>query len=212
MTNNIEKYLNILKLEGKSLEELSIRDVIQAYRKLAKNLHPDKSGYASKEEFQDLGEAYEHILKLVVEGTKRNGDTGVKRNEKEKQEDEETEEKFVKDNFHNFNFPTEKEGSFVVVLENDLADAWDECFKDIYGEPKVNRTRTGTETSRLWRIVYQGCELTIHLYKKPKTTKISKFLVQGGNHVKKYFFVFTELPLIYKKVCERKIPKIETET
>ena len=57
--------------------------------------------------------------------------------------------------------------------------------------------------------MYEGCELTIHLYKKPKTTKISKFLVQGGTHMAKYIFVFTELPIIYKKVCDAKPAKIE---
>ena len=211
MVNNIEKFLSILKLE-KPVEELSIRDVITAYRKLVKNVHPDTSGYASKEDFQKLGEAYESILKIAVNRAKASENSVIKRKEEEKDEEEETEEKFVKENFHNFNFPTEKEGSFVIKVENDLADMWDECFINIYGEPKVNRTKTGTETSRLWRIVYQGCELTIHFYKKPKTTKISKFLVQGGNHMKKYCFVFTELPLIYKKVCESKPLKIRNES
>ena len=212
MVNKIEKYLIILKLEGKCLEELSIRDVIRAYKMLVKNVHPDTSGYASKEDFQELSEAYESILKLVVKRIKTTRDTDMKRNEEDKEEDEETEEDFVRDNFHNFNFPTEKEGSFVIKVENNLSDVWDECFKNIYGEPKVNCTKTGTETSRLWRIAYQECELTIHFYKKPKTTKVSKFLVQGGNYMTKYNFVFTELPLIYKQVCESKPEKIEGET
>ena len=37
-------------------------------------------------------------------------------------------------------------------------------------------------------------------------------MVQGGNRMKQYFFVFTELPLIYKKVCEYKSLKIGNET
>ena len=113
------------------------------------------------------------------------------------------EEKFVKENFHNFNFPTEKEGSFVIKVENEQVESWDECFQNLYGEAKINtNAKTGIEVSRLWRIPYEGYELTIHLYKKPKTTKVSKFLVQGGNHVAKYSFVFSELPIIYKRVCE----------
>ena len=111
--------------------------------------------------------------------------------------------KIMKKNFHNFNFPTQKDGSFVVKLENRLADAWDVCLQTIYGEPKVNNNaKTGVEISRLWKISYEECELTVHFYKKPKTTKTSKFLVQGRNHGAKYLFVFTELPIIYKRVCE----------
>ena len=106
MANNIGKYLNILKLEEKCLEELTIRDVIKAYKKLVRSLHPDTSGYASKEDFQKLGGAYECILKLVVKRIKTTKDSDMKRNEEEKEGDVETEEKFVKDNFHNFNFPT----------------------------------------------------------------------------------------------------------
>ena len=143
---------------------------------LVKTVHPDKSGYASKEDFQELGQAYEKMLEILVNRSKEYKDTTMKKKDEEDIED--PEEKFVKENFQNFNFPTEKEGSFVVRVENDLADTWDECFKNIYGEPKINNTKTGAEISRLWRISYEGCDLTIHLYKKPKTTKISKFLVQ----------------------------------
>ena len=103
MVNKIEKFLSVLKLEEKSVEELSIRDVITAYRKLVKNVHPDTSGYASKEDFQKLGEAYESILKIVVNRAKTSENSVIKREEEEKDEDEETEEKFVKENFHNFN-------------------------------------------------------------------------------------------------------------
>ena len=203
--DTIKEYLKVLKHEGKTIEELSIREVIRAYRKLAKTVHPDISGYASKEDFQELGHAYEKMLEILVIRAKQNEDTEVKKNMEEEEDEEDIDEKFVKENFHNFNLPTEKEGSFIVRVENDLADTWDECFQNLYGEPnKVNNTKTGAEISRLWRINYQGCELTIHLYKKPKTTKISKFLVQGGSHLKKYSFVFTELPQIYKKVCEAK--------
>ena len=95
MENNIEKCLRILKLSEKSVEEFEIRDVIKAYRKLARNVHPDTSGYASKEDFQQLGEAYESMLEIVVNMTKKRKDTGVKKYEEEKEEDEETEEKGV---------------------------------------------------------------------------------------------------------------------
>ena len=209
----IDQDLKILNIEDKDIEELSIRDIINAYRKLVKKVHPDKSGYDSKEEFQRLGNAYERILKILVEKAQKTGEEEDKRRGSERSEEpnssEDYEVKFVKENFHNFNFPTQKEGSFVVKIENKLADAWDDCLQTLYGEPKINsNAKTGVEVSRLWKISYEECELTVHLYKKPKTTKTSKFLVQGGNHSAKYLFVFTELPIIYKKVCEMEPQKV----
>ena len=206
MNTQICQDLKILRIEDRNIEELSIRDIISSYRKLVKKLHPDTSGYDSKEDFQELGNAYERMLKVVVDKTQKKEEEYEKRRSEESEEmsfNEDYEEKFVKENFHNFNFPTEKEGSFVVKVENEHAESWDKCFQNLYGEAKVNtNAKTGVEVSRLWKISYEGVELTIHLYKKPKTTKVSKFLVQGGNHVAKYLFVFTELPIIYKKVCE----------
>ena len=67
---NIKKYLRILKLEGRTVEELTIREVILAYKRLVKSVHPDTSGYESKEDFQELGNAYEKMLEIVVNRTK----------------------------------------------------------------------------------------------------------------------------------------------
>ena len=54
----------------------------------------------------------------------------------EKDDVEQTEEVFMNDNFQNFNFPTEKEGNFAVVVQNALADAWSQCFEDVFGKPR----------------------------------------------------------------------------
>ena len=67
---NIKKQLRVLKLEGRTVEELSIREIILAYKRLAKSVHPDTSGYDSKEDFQELANAYEKILEVVVNKTK----------------------------------------------------------------------------------------------------------------------------------------------
>ena len=213
--NYIKKDLKVLNLEEIEIKELSIRDVIKAYRKATKKLHPDVSGYDSKEDFQELGGAYERILKILVHRSKTHEERDIKNKDERFEENsgaEDCEERFVRENFHNFNFPTEKEGSFIIKVENDLVDTWDKCFQELYGQPKINKNaKTGTETSRLWKIMYEACELTIHFYKKPKTTKVSKFLVQGGNHMAKYSFVFTELPIIYKTVCNAKPAKIEQD-
>ena len=60
----IQGDLKVPKLEGVVIQELTIREVIQAYRKAVKKVHPDISGYDSKEYFQEIGGAYEKILKI----------------------------------------------------------------------------------------------------------------------------------------------------
>ena len=203
----VMKDLKTLKLEDKDIEELSIRDVIKAYRNLVRKVHPDVSGYESNADFQDLGNAYERILRAVVDMTKKRETDSEKTTDDEANSCDDDEEKFVKENFHNFNFPADKDGHFVVVVQNELADLWADCFEKNHGAPRIN-SRAGKEVSRLWKICYKETNLTIHFYNKPKTTKISKFLVQGGNQVVKQLFVFDELPTIYKSVCAQK-PKLE---
>ena len=110
----------------------------------------------------------------------------------------------MRENFQNFNFQAEKDGHFVVVVQKDLADVWAESFEKYYGVPRIN-TRSGKEVSRLWKILYKDTNLTIHFYNKPKTTKISKFLVQGGNQSLLVEFVFGELPKIYGMVISKHI-------
>ena len=180
MENNsetVKEDLKVLKLQDKVIENLSISEVIRAYRKLARFVHPDTSGYESTADFQVLGNAYERLLSIVVDKT--NAEESEKEsepnmndnNEKETLSDE---EKFVRDNFHHFNFPTDKNGHFVVIVQNELADVWADCFESIYGKPIVNRIeKTGTEVSRLWKIIFKENELTVHFYNKPKSTKIS---------------------------------------
>ena len=58
---------------------MSIRDIIIAYRKLVRKVHPDTSGYDSKEEFQKLGNAYERTLEILVEKAKKTEEEHQKR-------------------------------------------------------------------------------------------------------------------------------------
>ena len=71
-SGEIRIFLEILKLEDRKIENLSIREVIRAYRSLARSVHPDTSGYDSKEDFQKLGNAYESVLRIVVAREKSN--------------------------------------------------------------------------------------------------------------------------------------------
>ena len=172
-----------------------------------KVLNIDVSGFDSNSEFQKLGNAYERVLKAVVDITNNRETVDEEVTDKKGKSWDDDEEKFVRENFHNFNFPADKDGHFVVVVQNELADVWAEVFENNYGAPRIN-TRAGKEVSRLWKICFNDTNLTIHFYNNPKSTKISKFLVQGGNHAVKHLFVFDELPAIYKSVCAQK-PRLE---
>ena len=95
--NCIQEDLKVLNLEEIDIKELSIRDVIKAYRKTAKKVHPDTSGYDSKEDFQKLGGAYERILKMAVDWSKKHGDTDIKeKNAEEMSDNDDCEELFVR--------------------------------------------------------------------------------------------------------------------
>ena len=203
----IKDDLKVLNIEDRSVEELTIREVIKAYKNLVKKVHPDVSGFDSNSEFQKLGNAYERVLKAVVDITNNRETVDEEVTDKKGKSWDDDEEKFVRENFHNFNFPADKDGHFVVVVQNELADVWAEVFVNNYGAPRIN-TRAGKEVSRLWKICFNDTNLTIHFYNNPKSTKISKFLVQGGNHAVKHLFVFDELPAIYKSVCAQK-PSLE---
>ena len=205
MDTNQEAFKNDLKtlnLDEKRIKELTIRDVIQAYRNLVRKFHPDVSGYDSNSDFQVLGGAYERVLGIVVENTKNRENGQDETTCEESKSCEDDEEKFVKENFQNFNFPAEKDGHFVVVVQNELADVWAKCFEKKYGVPRIN-TRAGKEVSRLWKILYKDTNLTIHFYNKPKTTKISKFLVQGGNQIMKHYLCLMN-SLLFTKMCAQK--------
>ena len=200
--------LKTLDIDVNLKDSVTIRDVITAFRKKAKVTHPDKVGDQYTAEFQDIRLAYERALKYLVK--KNNADDG-----KTVDDVRGDEEKFAKDNFDHFNFPKRNNDSFTIVVENELADVWQESFKNLFGEPIINKNRTtGTESGRVWKIDFrhgeQSCELTVHFYNKPVTTKKSKFLVQGGSHTAKYLFVFNEMPKIYKIVCEMKKIKLMT--
>ena len=167
----------ILELDPDQFAEYQLRDVISKYRKKARQVHPDKFVDATEEqkkiktaEFQALNNAYERILKYILE-TQKN------------QPDEETddEERFMKANFGKFNFPKENNGSFTVVIQHCDADIWQKCLVEKYGEPQVIINNQGTVCDTLWRFSYEDdrrtTDLTLHIYNKPKTKKDSKLLI-----------------------------------
>ena len=210
MTNNLRKNCDILGISFESLDNISIRAVILAYKKEALKVHPDKLGEDATEEdvarattaFQDLNNAYGMILNLVLQKAKDREDQTTA-------EDDincliNDGERFMRDNFKNCNFPHENSGSFTVGIQNVQANSWQECLERVYGQPHVNKNDKGTECDRFWKFEYKyeehTTEITLHIYNKPKTKKSSKLLIQGGSQSLICLFVFSELPRIYKDV------------
>ena len=200
------------------IESASVREVIVAFRKLAKKMHPDKVGLEKVDKdkataaFQILSKNYQLALTYIVDRIKSKGDTT---NHKEYDNDD---VRFTKDNFKNFNFPKENEGSFTVFVQNELANHWEEALENKYGIATIESTAKGKAFGKNWKVSFsaedKSIELTVHFYNKPLRPKRSKVFIQGGNRHNQsllHMYVFDELPLIYKDVC-KKLKSIEKDT
>ena len=201
MTKDLEEDCATLGIDIAEFANYQLRDVISKYRKKAREVHPDMFANASEEEkrikteqCQALNSAYERVLKCIME-SQHDISGNV----------DDDEEKFMKENFGQFNFPKENNGSFTVIIQHRDADIWEKCLIEQYGEPQVSRNNKGTVCDTLWKFSYEddgkNADLTLHIYKKPKTKKGSKILVQSGFQPLTCLYVFTELPKMYRKVC-----------
>ena len=59
--------------------------------------------------------------------------------------------KFTKDNFSNFNFPKQNDGSFTVFVQNELADQWEEALEKKYGDPIIESSVKGLAFGKNWK-------------------------------------------------------------
>ena len=194
----IRKHLEVLKIQD-AIANVSLKDVNSAFRKLASEMHPDKAGDASTAAFQELLNSC-HILRKYLK---------EKPQEEEQVWENDDDFKFFEDNFEKFNFPFENKGSFTVVIEDYLADTWQECMENILGEPKVIINAWGTECDRIWKVKHGNSDITLHIYNKPKNKKGSKLMIQGCRQSLICSYVFDELPKMYKMVCNNKPVQME---
>ena len=100
-------------------------------------------------------------------------------------------------------------GSFTVRIEEYLADTWQEFIAVMLGQPKVKINDQGTECDRHWKVQYEGIDITLHIYNKPKNKKGSKLMLQGSRQSVLCAYVFEELPKIYKLVCANKPVRLQ---
>ena len=120
MNQELIKDCETLDVDIELIDTYQIRDIISKYRNKARQCHPDKFANATEDEkksrtaeFQELNNAYERILKYILEND-GNGSTDDTGNDV----DDDDEEKFMKDNFGQFNFPKENNGSFTVIIQH----------------------------------------------------------------------------------------------
>ena len=192
----LKKDLTTLQIDIQDLESLTVKQTKTQYHKLAKETHPDKADPADLKQveeftaaFKELGNCYQRVLKHIVERVN---------SENEVVDSQDGVQKFTKDNFGHLNFPQENKVSFTVIVEDYLADAWEECIEKLYGAPIIEKSK-GVTYGKYLKIVFtcddQKADLTIHIYNKPKSKKKrSSILLQGGNRPLICMYVFEELP------------------
>ena len=187
--NEIVESLRYLKI-NKNIEDVTKTEINKAFKVLAKELHPDKSGDVNtKSAFQEVRTAYERLIEFLASNV-------------ESDESSDVEDLFFVQNFNKFNFPCENKGSFTILIEDHLADTWQNCLVKIFGNADIKTNSLGTEYDKIWKVQFSGTVLTLHLYNKPKNKKGSKLMIQGSKQSILCSYVFDELPRIYKSVCE----------
>ena len=118
-------------------------------------LHPDKPGQESTAAFQELKNSYDKVCAHFEE----KGDIP---------DPSDDQEVFFRDNFENFNFPYENKGSFTVLIQDALADTWQECLQILLGAKDQN------QGDRIWEVMHgdeKKIEITIYIYNKNKNKK-----------------------------------------
>ena len=103
--NQIKDDLEVLEID--ITQELNIRYVTLKYKKLAKVVHPDRKG-GDKCKFQELLNAYKKVISYIEDNMKN--------------EDDMEEDNFEKDFFMKHNMMKECMSSYVIYIEENLAE------------------------------------------------------------------------------------------
>ena len=179
---------------GFDLEQIpsaTVKESMVAFRKLAKQHHPDKAGVNSTAAFQTLLNSYRNVLEYLIDKVKDDPQAAAS----DHNDDDDKGASFTKDNFSNFMFPKENEGSFTVLVQDEKANQWEVALENKYGKPtlEVNGVK-GKTYGKNWKINYTAdektVELTVHFYNKPQKPKKSKFSSRVERNVINLFFTF----------------------
>ena len=187
----------------KILKILVFQISISKWRKKERFIHPDQVNEDEKHEANDkmiqLNKSLENVLKNVYERESRNSTRGDKEETENAGEEQSDEQIFTREYFEKFNFPQENTNSFTIHINNDDAEPWKNAFYQSYGEPTITRHKeTNTIMDRWWKFLYEGINITLHLYINEGTA--NKILVQGGSKFVLINYVFSQLPKMYSDV------------
>ena len=170
--SEISNDLKILQIDES--EPLTIKLATSKYKKIAKEVHPDKIGGGPSNNFQELSNAYKRVIEYI-----------------EKVSNESSEVNYEKDFFMKHNFMKECSTSFVIYVQEDFAEKWKEVLlKNLI----IHRIDAG-------RLILKHGSITVTLYVKPKVDQRSKLHVQGKDQQTNLSFIMDNLSVYYKEVC-----------
>ena len=114
-----------------------MKELNAQYRKLSLVRHPDKPG-GTKEDFQELLNAYHAIGRLIEEGINENP--------------ADNDEVVARNLFKQFNFEKENSYSFTISIKNCEYLSWEKVFTNHYGAPI---DKSATHNGKKFTILYK---------------------------------------------------------
>ena len=122
MNQQIQKAFEVLGFAAADYERVAEKDVVRAFFKLAKDFHPDKhpdekDKTTFTEQFQRINNAYQTVLAYLQELVP--DDPLLDDDDEDVNVNTDEVGTFTRDNFKNFNFPKQNDGSFTVFVQND---------------------------------------------------------------------------------------------
>ena len=177
MINQEQLFKDYEILDIKKEDKITVKFVTIKYKRKARIVHPDKVD-GSKEEFQELLNAYRRIIKHL----------DSLREEGEMEQEDDHERNF----FMKHNLMKECSSSIVVYIENDLVEKW----------KKVLTRHLSFQNMDKCRVIFKSSLITVTLYAKPKKDPRSKIHIQGGNQKANLDFVMDTMASFYQEVCK----------
>ena len=193
--------LDIMEIQS-SLEELSVRSLVQAYRRRAMLAHPDKGG--EEENCKGLGDSYKRLLRFLRKRTV--SDTDVGRMTADHQEVVTAAEFFNRNNFTHVNTIC------VTVTDDSRKEAWGQtysshpyCGPSSLRECAVGATRIGLAWGRTLRTKFgpgkvvnsSGLQFKYGplsaYFLHPKLRNVLKFTSKAVERRKDSIFVYTKI-------------------
>ena len=107
-------------------------------------------------------------------------------------EDDLEEDDFEKDFFMKHNMMKECMSSYVIYIEENLAEKWKKVLENNLGIQKMDSCR----------VIFKSVDITITLYEKPKRDNKSKLHIQSKNQEKNLEFIIEKLSSFYREVCK----------